>query len=230
MTRVTVLVCFFISNPSWPHRTRLKENLCNAHTIPQLLPFCQDIFHPAQSGQSVIDRVVIPSFLSTIAAGWSLLDHSGSFHFSFFICACPNAFPAPRSSSSSGAAREKFADGPAGYGDIHAVDSAAEAALCGEGYVPKVHYSGVRYTTGLQRGDTNTRGRTADLWKCRAQNRHKLPVSQQRMAELECLPWAMEVVAIQAVRPFPPWVETSPALKTVLPRSQASLFSLSCLS
>ena len=154
----------------------------------------------------------------------------GIIPLSFFICACPNAVLAPRSSSSSGAAREKCADGPAGCGDSHAADSAAEAALCGEVDVPKVHYSGVRYTTGLQRGDTNTRGRTADLWKCRAQNRHKLPVSQQRMAELECLPWAMEVVAIQAVRPFPKWVETSQVSKTVLPRSQASLISLSCLS
>jgi len=32
---VIPLLKFFIMNPSWPHRTRLKENFCCLPTIPQ---------------------------------------------------------------------------------------------------------------------------------------------------------------------------------------------------
>jgi hypothetical protein len=53
-----MLICFFISNPSWPLWTRLKENcsIYGAVTIPQHLLFCQDFFRAALSRRVAVIR------------------------------------------------------------------------------------------------------------------------------------------------------------------------------
>jgi hypothetical protein len=117
---------FFIVNPSWPHRTRLKENFCNAVTIPQLVLFCQDNFHVAGDPPHLASCIHLSVLI--VFGGCPVLSSSS---LSCSICASPDVFHVPKLSSVSSVYHEGCADSPDEGGDDHAVGEAELAALCG---------------------------------------------------------------------------------------------------